>query len=84
VGGGGWLCRTVELTQPTIAQTIVVNPWWGYDDSALIPTNQVIGSYSQNAGVWDVGGGVSKSLPRASLRLYVEARYYDCLTGAHT
>jgi hypothetical protein len=84
LGGGGWMRRTIEFTQPTVAQTIVFNPWWGYFGPALVPANQVLGSYSQNVGAWDVGGGVNIPLPRARFKLYVEARYYDGMTGTHT
>ncbi len=85
LGGGGWLRRTVEFTQPTVAQTIVFDPWFGYFGPALVPANQVTGSFSQNAGVWDVGAGMNFPLPRTSLKLYVEARYMDALTSSqHT
>ena len=84
VGGGGWMRRTVEFTQPTVAQTFVFDPWFGYFGPALIPANQVLGSYSQNAGVWDVGGGVNIPLPRAKFKLYVETRFYDGITNTHT
>jgi hypothetical protein len=84
LAGGGWIRRTVEFTQPTVAQTIVYDPWWGYFGPALIPANQVLGSYSLNAGVWDVGGGFNIPLPRARFRLYVEARYYNGITNTHT
>jgi Outer membrane protein beta-barrel domain len=84
LGGGGWLRRTVEFTQPTIASTFVYDPWWGYFGPALIPANLVLGSYSQNAGVWDVGGGFNIPLPRVSFKLYVEARYMNGITNTHT
>jgi len=84
LAGGGWIRRTVEFTQPTVAQTVVFDPWWGYFGPALIPANQVLGSYSLNAGVWDVGGGFNIPLPRARFRLYVEARYYNGITNTHT
>jgi hypothetical protein len=85
LGGGGWLRRTVEFTQPTLAQTVVFDPWFGYFGPALVPANQVTGSFSQNAGVWDVGAGMNFPLPRTSLKLYVEARYMDALTSSqHT
>jgi hypothetical protein len=84
LGGGGWMRRTVTFTAPTVAQTVVFDPWFGYFGPALIPANQVLGSYSQNAGAWDVGGGVNIPLPRAHFKLYVEARYYTGLTNTHT
>jgi outer membrane protein with beta-barrel domain len=85
LAGGGWLRRTVQFTQPTLATTIVFDPWWGYFGPAYVPANQVLGSVSQNAGVWDVGGGLNFPLPRTGVKLYLEARYYDGLTNnTHT
>lgn len=80
-GGGGWLRRTVQFTQPTLAQTIIYDPWWGYYGPALVPANQILGSVSSNAGVWDAGAGVDFNLPRTRAKVYFEARYYDGLTA---
>src|ERR1700676_1701641 len=30
LGGGGYLRRTVEFTQPVLAQTVIFDPWWGF------------------------------------------------------
>lgn len=85
LAGGGWLRRTVQFTQPTIATTIVYDPWWGYLGPAYVPANQVLGSVSENAAVWDIGAGFNFPLPRTHSQLYLEARYYEGLTnGAHT
>jgi Outer membrane protein beta-barrel domain len=85
LGGGGWLRRTVEFTQPTLATTIVFDPWWGYFGPALVPVNQVLGSVTDNAGVWDIGGGMNFALPNTSWKLYLQARYYNGMTtGRHT
>lgn len=85
LAGGGWLRRTVEFTKPTLAPTIIVDPWWGYIGPVLVPANQVLGSVTQDAGVWDVGGGFNFSLPRTNMKLYVESRYYEGLTdNTHT
>ena len=85
LGGGGWLRRTVEFTQPVIAPTYVFDPWWGYIGPIYVSANQVLGSVSQSAGVWDVGGGVNVRLRNSGWKVYVQARYYDGLTNnAHT
>jgi hypothetical protein len=45
----------------------------------------VNGSYSENAGVWDVGAGMNFTIPHVPLRMYLEARYMDALTSSqHT
>ncbi len=85
LGGGGWLRRTVQFTQPVIAPTYIYNPWWGYIGPVYVPANQILGTVSQNAGAWDIGGGVNIPLPRTGWKLYVQARYYDGLTNnTHT
>lgn len=85
LAGGGWLRRTVEYTQPTIASTYIFDPWFGYLGPVFVPANQVLGSFSQNTGVWDVGGGVDIPLPRTGIKLYAEARYYEGFTNnTHT
>jgi hypothetical protein len=81
VGGGGWMRRTVTFTKPVLAETIVFNPWWGYYGPALVPASQSLGSVSENAGVWDVGGGFDFPLPRTGWKLFVEARYFDGMTS---
>jgi hypothetical protein len=59
LAGGGYLRRTVEFTQPTLAQTIVFDPWWGYFGPGLVPVQQILGSFTSNSSVFDVGGGVN-------------------------
>lgn len=86
LGGGGWMRRTIVFTQPVLASTFVYAPWWGYIGPAYFTTNQVLGSFSENVGTWDIGGGFNIPLPRSTnWKLYVEARYYDGLSnGTHT
>lgn len=40
LAGGGYLRRTVEFTQPTLAQTFIFAPWWGYVGPALVPVTK--------------------------------------------
>lgn len=85
LAGGGWLRRTVQYTQPTVAATYLFDPWFGYYGPVYVPANQVLGSFSQNTGVWDAGAGINFPLPRTGLKLYVEARYYEGFTNnTHT
>jgi len=81
MAGGGYLRRTVEFTQPTLAQTLVFDPWWGYFGPALIGVNQILGSVTSNSGAFDVGGGLNIPLPRTQLRLFIESRYFHGFTS---
>lgn len=85
LAGGGWLRRTVEYTKPTVAATYLFDPWFGYIGPVYVPANQVLGSFSQDAGVWDAGAGLDFKLPRTRMKVYVEARYYEGFTrNTHT
>ena len=84
LAGGGYLRRTVEFTRPTVAQTVIFDPWWGYFGPALVPVNQILGSVTSNSGVVDVGGGLNIPLPGASskgVHLFVESRYFHGFTS---
>jgi hypothetical protein len=78
--GGGWLRRTVEFTQPTLAQTFVFDPWWGYFGPALVQVNQVLGSVTSDAGVFNVGAGINVPLPLPKLHIFIESRYIHGFT----
>ncbi len=79
--GGGYFRRTVEFTQPTLAQTVVFDPWWGYFGPALIQVNQVLGKFTSNSGAFDVGGGINIRPARSGPYLYVESRYMRGFTS---
>jgi len=81
-GGGGWMRRTVDFTQPTVASTVFFDPFWGYYPG-YVTGNQVIGTTSQDAGVWDVGAGFNFAMPKTHWKMYLEARYYDGMTYSH-
>ncbi|HEX4470157.1 MAG TPA: outer membrane beta-barrel protein [Gemmatimonadaceae bacterium] len=76
VGGVGWYRRTVEFTQPTVGVVDLIDPWWGYLGSALVPANQVLGSVSDNAWGANGGGGVSFGLGHSGAAFFAEARYH--------
>ena len=76
VGGVGWYRRTVEFTQPTVGVVDIIDPWWGYLGSALVPANQVLGSVSDNAWGVNGGGGVSVALGQSGAELFAEVRYH--------
>jgi len=78
---GGFLRRTVEFTQPTLAQTFICVPWWGFFGPALISANQILGSVTSNSGAFNTGAGVNIPLPRTRLHLFIEARYVHGFTS---
>jgi outer membrane protein with beta-barrel domain len=85
LGGGGWMRRTVEFTQPTLVGTVIFDPWFGYLGPALVPTNQVLGSITEDTGTWDVGTGLNFRVPRMPVNFYLEGRFLAGLTnGRHT
>jgi hypothetical protein len=75
-GGAGWYRRTVDFTQPTVAVVDIIDPWWGYIGSEIVPANQVLGSVSRNAWGVNGGGGVSVALGHGGTELFAEVRYH--------
>ncbi|MCU1338000.1 MAG: hypothetical protein JWO19_3581 [Bryobacterales bacterium] len=78
--GGGWLRRTVEFTQPTLAGTFIFDPWWGYIGPALVPANLVLGSVTSDSGAYNVGGGINIPTVSRGPRIYIESRYVHGFT----
>ena len=81
LAGGGYLRRTVQFTQPTVAQTVVFDPWWGYFGPVLVPVNQVLGTFTSNSGAFDAGAGINIRPARTGPYLYLEARYMRGFTS---
>ncbi len=81
LAGGGYLRRTIQFTRPTLASTFVFDPWFGYFGPALVPVNQVLGSFTSNSGAFDVGAGFNVPLPRTSIKLFIESRYFHGFTS---
>jgi opacity protein-like surface antigen len=75
-GGIGWYRRTVEFLQPTTALIDIIDPWWGYLGTAIVPANQVLGTVSDNAFGGNVGGGVSVPLGGSGADFFVDVRYH--------
>lgn len=80
-GGGGIYHRTVEYTQPVIAQGTFFDPWFGFYP-ANFATNQIVGSYGQFKGGLDGGAGFSFKLGRGNVKAFAEARYHHIFTRA--
>ena len=79
--GGGYLRRTVQFTQPTLAQTVIFDPWWGYFGPALVPVDVIIGTTVNNSGAFDMGAGLNMPLPRTGVKLFLETRYFKGFTS---
>jgi len=79
-GGGGFYQRTVEFTQPSTAAVTVFDPWFGYFYNALVPANQVLGSFTQNKAGINGGGGLTFGVPRTHGKFFAEARYHYVFT----
>ncbi len=80
IGGGGFYRRTVEFTQPTVQQITAFDPFFGFFP-ALIPTNIVLGSFTQNKGGLNIGGGVEVRVRGDSnAKIFAEARYHYLFT----
>jgi opacity protein-like surface antigen len=76
LGGIGWYRRTVDFTQPTVGVVDVIDPWWGYVGSVLVPADQILGSVTKDSVGANVGGGVLFSLGGSGTALFAEVRYH--------
>ncbi len=81
LGGGGYYRRTIELTQPTVAVVTAFDPFLGVFFPAAVPTNVVLGSFTQNKGGLNAGGGISVRLRGDSnAKFFAETRYHYLFT----
>jgi opacity protein-like surface antigen len=81
IGGGGYYRRTVEFTQPSVETITAFDPFFGFYP-ANVATNQVLGTFSQNAGGLNIGGGVSMRVRGDSnTKFFAEARYHYIYTS---
>ncbi len=81
MGGGGYYRRTIEFTAPTVTTVTAFDPYWGVFFPAAVPADVVLGSFSQNKGGWNVGGGISVRLSGDSeTKFFAESRYHYLYT----
>ncbi|HJZ98142.1 MAG TPA: outer membrane beta-barrel protein [Candidatus Solibacter sp.] len=81
-GGGGYYRRTVELTTPTIATVTLFDPFIGLFFPAAIPTNTVLGSFTQNKGGLNIGAGVEVRVKEdGKAKIFAESRYHYIYTS---
>lgn len=76
-GGAGLYRRTVEFSQPSVETITAFDPFYGVFFPAAVPTNLIVGSFTQNKAGWNVGGGFAVSIKGDSnLKFFGESRYH--------
>jgi opacity protein-like surface antigen len=82
IGGGGYYRRTVELTEPTISTVTAFDPFWGVFFPVAVPTDVVLGSFSQNKAGLNFGGGFTVRVKGDSnTKFFAETRYHHLFTS---
>lgn len=81
IGGGGFYRRTVEFTQPAVANVPFFDPFLGGFVGVPVATNQVLASFSQNKAGLNIGGGIEVRVRGDSnAKFYAESRYHYIFT----
>lgn len=78
-GGGGLFHLNQEFTQPSVASVVGFDPFFGFYN-ALVPTTQIVSSYSVNKPGVDVGAGFQVGTKWHG-KVFAEARYNRIFTG---
>jgi opacity protein-like surface antigen len=83
IGGVGYYRRTVEFTQPTVAQGLVFDPFFDTFFSVPFVADQVLGRVSRSGIGGSLGGGFEIKLGSGdeNPRVFTEARYENADTG---
>ena len=79
IGGAGLFHTNQEFTQPTATSVVGFDPFLGFYN-ALIPTTQILASYSVNKPGIDVGAGFAVGTKWRG-KLFAEARYNRIFMG---
>jgi opacity protein-like surface antigen len=83
--GGGYYRRTVEFTQPSVAVFTGFDPFYGVFVPVGVPTQEVLGSFTQNKAGVNAGGGVSFRLKEdGKAKFFAEAKYHYLFTQGRT
>lgn len=81
VGGGGLYRRTIEFTEPTTVPVTAFDPFYGVFYPAAVPAQTVLGSFTQNKGGLNIGGGVSvRIVGDSNTKFFAETRYHYLFT----
>ena len=82
IGGGGYYRRTIEFTEPSSAIATAFDPYYGIFFPVEIPTNTILGSYSQNkAGVNGGAGFAVRFGENGRASIFAESRYHYIYTS---
>jgi len=73
-GGAGLIRRNQEFTTPSVTTTYGYNPFFGFYP-AIVPTTQILSSYSVNKPGLDAGIGIALGTKWHG-KIYAEAKYY--------
>ncbi|MCU1326872.1 MAG: hypothetical protein JWN34_2242 [Bryobacterales bacterium] len=79
IGGGGLYHVTREFTQPSAATFTNYNPFFGFYN-VIVPTTQILDSYTINKPGLNVGAGFTVGT-RGRGKFFAEARYNRIFTG---
>jgi opacity protein-like surface antigen len=78
--GPGIYHRNLTLTTPTVVNTVVCDPFFGFCFPAAVGVNQVVASASAYKGGWNAGGGLDLRLGSGNWKVFAEARYTQMFT----
>lgn len=81
IGGGGFYRRTIEFTAPTVSTVTAFDPFYGIFYPVAVPSNAILGSFSQNKSGLNVGGGLSVRLGDSNTKVFAETRYHYVFTN---
>ena len=81
IGGGGFYRRTIDFTAPTVDTVTLFDPFFGVFYPAAVPATQILASFTQNKGGWNVGAGLEIRVKGDSnAKIYAESRYHYIYT----
>jgi opacity protein-like surface antigen len=82
IGGGGYYRRTLEFTQPAVAAVTAFDPFYGIFFPVAVPASVVLGSFTQNEGGLNIGGGITvRTRGDSNVKFYAESRYHYLFTN---
>src|SRR5215469_7954089 len=80
MGGPGLYYRNLSLTQPTLVNTLVCDPFFGFCYPAIVGVNQVVASATTFKMGFNGGAGIQIPLGPSHLKAFGEARYSRMFT----